>query len=56
MFQAAGEEAPFVILAKDAHGSQKSLGGDRFAVSWCHTASGDCTTGEHCQLPDLYTP
>ncbi|KAL0032084.1 hypothetical protein WJX77_004214 [Trebouxia sp. C0004] len=43
---AAGQQTQFMIIARDAQGTQKSLGGDTFAVSWCHTATGACTTGK----------
>ena len=36
-----------MILAKDAQGIQKSLGGDKFSISWQHTSSGEATTGKH---------
>ena len=45
-FQAAGEQTTFMIVAKDANGVQKSLGGDRFAVTWCHNGNKACTTGK----------
>ena len=43
--QAAGQQTHFMIIAKDAHSTQKSLGGDKFALSWQHTSSGTCSTG-----------
>lgn len=43
--QVAGEATTFMIVAKDFHGVQKSLGGDRFAVSWCHNGTKAYTTG-----------
>ena len=49
--QAAGEQTTFMIVAKDANGVQKSLGGDKFAVSWCHNGTKACTTGKPiCEL------
>lgn len=44
--QATGDQTTFMIVAKDANGVQKSLGGDRFAVSWCHNGTKACTTGK----------
>ena len=35
-----------MIVAKDSNGVQKSLGGDIFAVSWCHNGTKACTTGK----------
>ncbi len=52
MMQAAGQQTQFMVIARDALGTQKSLGGDTFAVSWCHTATGACTTGQ-CRLDNL---
>ncbi|DBA83503.1 TPA: hypothetical protein ACH3X2_006431 [Trebouxia sp. C0005] len=43
---AAGQQTQFMIIARDAQGTQKSLGGDTFAVSWCHASTGACTTGK----------
>lgn len=42
-----------MIVAKDPQGVQKSLGGDKFAVSWRHNGTNACTTGKSQLIGDI---